>query len=297
MSHEHVTAIVTGGAAGIGRQLVESLLDAGARVMAVDMNPKSIAELQAANGRHGSRLGCHAIDLAQAGSAVAVVAAAIRTFGSFNTLVCNAGIGRISYTDDLLGAPPKAWEVSAAMWEHFFRVNTLAAIHLVNAAVPMLLAQDWGRIVAVTTSLDSMLNAGTGPYGPSKAGLEAFIAVVGNELADSPVAVNVLVPGGPVDTAMIPPTKGVSRSALLSPKVMVPPLLWLLSRKADGFRGHRLRAHLWDGAADPASTGSGSIAPIAWTSLARGQRRDPERSQAPARPTDTSTTPLPRTGV
>ncbi|MGE3809769.1 MAG: SDR family oxidoreductase [Gemmataceae bacterium] len=135
-----------------------------------------------------------------------------------------------------------------------------------------------GRIVSVTTSLDSMLNAGTGPYGPSKAALEAYTAVLGNELAGSGTTVNVLIPGGVVDTAMIPPLKGVERGALLPPNVMVQPLLWLLSREADGLNCQRLRASHWDASRPPHEALAAAAAPIAWSAIAAGQRRDLARS-------------------
>jgi len=278
MTHSHITAIVTGGAAGIGRELVQALLAAGAKVLAADIDAAQLGALAADNMHHGDRLACLALDLREADSARRTIEHALARFGSFNAVICNAGIGRRAYTRDLLDNPPRVWEIGDGMWQRFLEVNTLAPIRLVNAAVPMLLAQGWGRIVTITTSLDSMLNAGTGRYGPSKAALEAFTAVAGNELAGSGVTANVLVPGGAVDTAMIPPQRGLERGALLPATVMVAPVLWLLSREADGTSCRRIRANYWDGERSVPDFLEAAAAPIAWSSLAAGQRRNPVRT-------------------
>lgn len=278
MSHGHVGAIVTGAAAGIGRELALGLLENGARVLAVDLDHARLDALAREGAVHGSRLQCVALDLCQPDTAAAVIGQAHRGAGGFNTLICNAGIGRATYTQDLLDNPPRTWEIAPHIWQRFFEVNALAAIRLVTSAVPLLLQARWGRIVCVTTSLDSMLNAGTGPYGPSKAALEAFCAVAGAELDGSGVTANVLIPGGPVDTAMIPPQRGLARSALLPTRIMLAPLLWLLSRQADGITCRRVRADRWAAATSVAQALESACAPVAWSALAAGQRNNPVRT-------------------
>lgn len=285
----HVRAVVTGAAGGIGRALVAGLLASGARVLAVDMTGQGLDALREslpAGGR--DRFSAFCCDLAAEGAAQRVVDASHAALGEANALVCNAGVGRLLYSQDWLDRPPPAWEVPAQAWEKMFHINAISPILLANAFVPILRRQPWGRVVAVTTSLDSMLNAGTGPYGPSKAGLEAYMAVIGAELEGSPVSVNVLVPGGAVDTAMIPDMPGLPRSSLLQPEVMVPPLRWLLSAAANGFSQRRIRANLWDFALTPEEACAAAAAPIAWWSVAAGQRRALVRSEdaspAPSRP-------------
>jgi NAD(P)-dependent dehydrogenase (short-subunit alcohol dehydrogenase family) len=66
-----------------------------------------------------------------------------------------------------------------------------------------MMRQGWGRIISVTTSLGTMLNAGSPTYGPSKAALEALSAIMAKDLDGTGVTVNVLVPGGVTDTPMI----------------------------------------------------------------------------------------------
>lgn len=267
MPLDPLTAVVTGASGGIGRELVRGLLQAGATVLAVDMHDLSLESLK--KQCDSGRLHCMAIDLAGGDSAGQVVAQALELMGRIDLLVLNAGIGRATYATDILDQPPRAWEVVPEHWRRFFDVNALAGILLANAAVPSMVERGSGRIVAVTTSLDSMLVGGTGPYGPSKAALEAYCAVLGAEVAPLGIDVNVLIPGGPVDTAMIPAAPGLERSALLPPSVMVAPLLWLAGPAARGTHLRRFRADRWV----PGQEGD----PIAWSGL-MGQRRNPARS-------------------
>jgi NAD(P)-dependent dehydrogenase (short-subunit alcohol dehydrogenase family) len=115
-----------------------------------------------------------------------------------------------------------------------------------------------------------MLRKGFTPYGPSKAAAEALTAIMAADLEGSGVTANVLVPGGPTDTAMVPPYAPFERASLLQPSVMVPPLLWLLSDASAGVSGQRFRACYWDPSIDPAEAARAAMAPVAWTTLARG---------------------------
>ena len=266
-------AIVTGGGAGIGRALVQALLEDGAQVLAVDRDQAALDALMHSVPQVGARLQCLALDVTAEQAPTQILQTALNAFGSVNVLINNAGIGRTTYTRDLLSKPPRTWEISADIWQKFFAVNAMAAIRLSGVVVPHLLTQSWGRIINVTTSLDSMLRAGSGPYGPSKAAFEAFCAELGDELVGTGITVNVLVPGGPTDTAMIPPESGVARHALLPPTVMVPPLRWLLSSAADHVNLRRFRANLWDPTQPTADAAAAAGAPIAWAGIAAGQMR------------------------
>src|SRR5947207_2311970 len=73
-----------------------------------------------------------------------------------------------------------------------------------RAALLSMRAQKWGRIISVTTSMDTMYRKGNAPYGPSKAGHEALVATMAQELEGSGVTANVLTPGGGSNTNLIP---------------------------------------------------------------------------------------------
>src|SRR5258705_7706849 len=105
---------------------------------------------------------------------------------------------------------------------------------LSRALVHDMMRQKWGRIVNVTTSLGTMIRDGSPTYGPSKAALEAFSAIMAKDLAGTGVTVNVLVPGGVTDTGMVPLEAGYDRAEMIQPAVMAPPLNWLVSDAAGG---------------------------------------------------------------
>jgi NAD(P)-dependent dehydrogenase (short-subunit alcohol dehydrogenase family) len=136
-----------------------------------------------------------------------------------------------------------------------------------------MLKQKWGRIVGVTTSLDTMYRKGMTPYGPSKAGHEAFIATIAQELEGTGVTANVLVPGGPADTNLIPQGTPIDRSKLLRPEIMGPPAVWLATSEADGVNGRRFIAYHWDERIPLAKRLEKASAPAAWPQLGEQEIR------------------------
>src|SRR5688572_19376324 len=115
---------------------------------------------------------------------------------------------------------------------------------MARAAVPHFMAQGWGRIIGVTTSLDTMIRGRGSPYGVTKAAHEAFIAIMAQDLAGTGVTANVLIPGGAALTGGTPP--GREHPGLLPAEVMQAPAVWLASEESDGFTGRRIIAHNWD---------------------------------------------------
>ena len=153
-------------------------------------------------------------------------------------------------------------------WRRFVAVHTTAPLALANAVVPEMMRQGWGRIVNVTTSLGTMLNAGSPTYGPSKAALEALSAIMAKDLDGTGVTVNVLVPGGITNTPMISDEAGFARATMIQPEVMASPLVWLVSDAAGKVTGRRFLAVHWDPGLPPEQAAEQAGAPVAWTSIA-----------------------------
>jgi NAD(P)-dependent dehydrogenase (short-subunit alcohol dehydrogenase family) len=264
------TAIVTGAAGGIGRAFVKGLLGAGHRVAAVDQTADGLAAVMAENGRQQGdpALLTIAADLAEDGAAERIVAAATARFGRIDILVNNAGIGQATIRRDNWQNPIRFWEISAEQWRRFIAVHTTAPLTLAQAVVPGMTAAKWGRIVNVTTSLGTMIRAGSPSYGPSKAALEALSAVMAKDLDGSGVTVNVLVPGGVTNTGMVPLESGFDRERMIQPAVMAPPLLWLVSDAAQAVTARRFLAVHWDPALPPEEAAAKAGAPIAWSEIA-----------------------------
>ena len=184
-----------------------------------------------------------------------------------DALVNNAGLGLDRIRRDFMQRPIAFWEVEPAIISQFFAVNGLAPFLLAHALVKDMTAQGRGRIINVTTSLDSMIRKGFAPYGGSKASLEAHSAVMAADLEGTGVTVNVLVPGGPADTGMIPAETGFARGRLIRPEARTPPLLWLLSDEAADGTSHRVLAARWNNEAGDRAALAGASGPAAWPQL------------------------------
>ena len=135
---------------------------------------------------------------------------------------------------------------------------------MTRAIAPVLIAAGWGRIVNITTSLSTMVMRGMAPYGAAKAALEANSAIWAKDLAGTGVTVNVLIPGGMADTAFVPVEAVPNRSALISPDVMIDPIVWLMSRASNGTTAVRIIAQHWKSTTAIDENLRAAAAPIAW---------------------------------
>jgi 3-oxoacyl-[acyl-carrier protein] reductase len=142
--------------------------------------------------------------------------------------------------------PTRFWETSPDTWRMIIDTNVNGPFYMAKAAVPQMMAAGWGRIVNVSMSYETMKRPGFTPYGPSKAALESETIIWAQDLKDTGITVNALLPGGPVETGMIPPSfPDDMRRRLLRPDIVVPPLLWLASERSNGFTGRRLTGIEW----------------------------------------------------
>ena len=271
MELEGKVAIVTGAAGGFGRELVRGLLDAGAKVAALDVDEKRLDELAAMHEESvgTGRLVTARTDISRCDECEAAVAEARAQLGGLHILVNNGALGmgiiRVDHMTELVGIH----EIAPEMWDRFVAVNLSGAWYMTRAAIDGMLAQRWGRIVNVTTSFFTMLRGRFHPYGPAKAGLEAMSAGHAGEFEGRGVTVNVVVPGGPSDTPMVPMEAGFDRRTMIRPTAMVPPILWLCSEAGGAHTGHRYIAANWDAAVDPEAAAEGCRAPIGWPDLAQ----------------------------
>jgi NAD(P)-dependent dehydrogenase (short-subunit alcohol dehydrogenase family) len=270
MSEQQRVAMLTGAAGGIGRELVLGLLDTGLKVAAVDRSAPGLAELaqEAQRRQHGANLMTVEADLSRDESIDEVISRARGRFGVIDILVNNAGVGQATIRSDNRQRPIKFWEVTPEQWKLFAAVHTNAPMALSRALVHDMMRQKWGRIVNVTTSLGTMIREGSPTYGPSKAALEAFSAIMAKDLAGTGVTVNVLVPGGVTNTPMVPLEAGYDRAEMIQPAVMAPPLNWLVSDAASGVTGRRFLAVHWNPSLPPEEAAAKAGAPVAWTEIA-----------------------------
>ncbi len=262
------TAIVTGGASGIGKAMALGLVGAGYTVLVVDRNPATLATMPAAAaGLPGSVITMEA-DLSQLDSFDRIVAEALKPTGRIDVLLNVAGVGQAAVKADQRRNPIRAWEITPEQWARFLAVNATAPIMMARAVVPHMLKAGKGRVITVTTSLGTMVREGYLLYGSSKAAAESSMAVLAADLKGTGVTANVLVPGGVTNTPLVGENAG-DPSKMLQPEIMVKPLLWLVSDAADAVSGRRFIAADWDSSVPPDQAAEKAGAPVAWLSIAR----------------------------
>ncbi len=260
-THAGKVAIVTGAGRGIGRAVTLGLLQAGARVVAVDIDRVPLDV--------NPSLLLYSADITQDAAAAAIVAQTIEQFGRVDILVNNAGVNLESLLPADGERPEKFWDIAPADFRRVLEVNAVSPFLMTRAAVAPMIEERWGRIINVTTSLDTMFRQGQIPYGGSKAANEAHSAAMAEDLANTGVTLNIVVPGGLVKSRMTTSAQAIYKSGLFEPEIMVDPLLWLTSSAADAVTGKRLIAAYWDGALPATESLEKCSAPIAWPQVGK----------------------------
>ena len=274
--------LVTGAGAGLGRAMAMGLAQAGAHVIAADVDEaaakKTVADTQAAGKFYPHRL--DVTDRVQCEDAIAQT---VKSFGRIDVLVNCAGLNMLIFSKDFLTDLVRFWTVDPDKWQKLYDVNVRGPFLLARAAAPHMMAQKWGRIINVTTSYSTMMRAGNTPYGQAKAAMEAGTVCWADDLAGTGVTCNVLIPGGAADTAMIPADSPVDRSKLVKPEAMIGPLKFLASSASDRITGQRFVARDWNDAVSIEDNLQSSMSPAAWPELAAGASPGAPVNPAPVR--------------
>ena len=266
-------AIVTGAASpiGMGRSITTGLVRAGARVAMLDVNEDWLD--QSANdmreiGGDDAVLPIVA-DVTDPESVDSAVQRTINEMGGLHILVNNAGINARTggFGARAAGSQNDFWTLPADAWLRVISVNLSGPFLMSHAVAPHMIEQSFGRIIGVTTSMDTMWRKGGAPYGPSKAGHEALVAIMAQDLEGTGVTANVLTPGGATATNMVIPPEGATTDALIQPEAMQSPAVWIASDDASHWNGRRIIAYYWDDSLPLEERLEKCSAPAAWPQL------------------------------
>ncbi len=183
------TAIITGGARGIGFAAAAKLVAAGAAVSLWDIDAAKLTEAAEALNRAGEASGGKAIaatvELTDEAAVNAAATATETTLGRIDILVNNAGI---------TGGNARLWELEPDVWRRVIDVNLVAPYLICRAVVPMMLKRDAGRIVNIASIAGKEGNPNASHYSASKAGLIALTKSLAKELATTGIRVNCITP-------------------------------------------------------------------------------------------------------
>src|SRR3954469_6423583 len=244
-SLDGVRALVTGSTSGLGLAMASALASAGGAVGVTGRAAGRAAAI--ARGLDGLRSFGVGMDVRDPGSVASGVESAWSRLGGIDLLVNNAGIGMRTVNPRFLEEPQPFWAVPVDGFRDVFDTKVIGCFLVAAAVVPRMLEAGGGRVVNISMNESTMVRRGFVPYGPSGAAVEALSRVMAADLADSPVRVNMLLPGGATATGMVP-SEGLSddvRSSLLSPDVMGPPIVWLASPEAADVHDERIVAAEW----------------------------------------------------
>ena len=196
--------MVTGATSGLGAAMADALSAAGARVV---VTSRRLSGAQAVAQRLGSDALGVELDVRDEAVVDTTIAEVWERLGGLDVLVNNAGIGMRTVNPRFLTDPQPFWEVTPAGFRDVVDTKVTGTFLVARAVAPRMVAAGSGRIVSISMSESTMTRRGFVPYGPSGAAVEALSRVMAADLAGTPVTVNMLLPGGPTATGMVPRTR------------------------------------------------------------------------------------------
>ena len=178
------TAVVTGGAQGIGLAITKRLLQSGARVLIWDIDGAQLAATCATLAGQGEVSGA-VVELTDDAAVAAATAKAAAGGGAIDILVNNAGI---------TGGNATTWELDPVVWRRVIEVNLIAPYLTCRHVVPAMLAKGYGRIVNIASVAGKEGNPNASHYSASKAALIALTKSLAKEVATKGILVNAITP-------------------------------------------------------------------------------------------------------
>ena len=175
-------AVVTGGAQGIGRAIVERFLQSGAAVAIWDRDSKLAQKI--VGGLKG-KAAAFEVDVTSYTEIERARDQTVKAFGRIDILVNNAGIA---------GPNVKTWEYPLDAWRDVLSINLDGPFLCCRAVAPLMIAQNYGRIVNIASIAGKEGNPNAPAYSASKAGVIALTKSLGKELASYDISVNCITP-------------------------------------------------------------------------------------------------------
>jgi 3-oxoacyl-[acyl-carrier protein] reductase len=239
-------ALITGGSRGIGAAAVKMFAQAGADVVFNYFRSRRAADAVAREARkHGTRVEAFRADLRRMRDAQALVEFAIERLGRLDILVANAGIWN---AEEL-----PIERISEQQWDEMMAANVKSVYAVIHYAVPQMIRQKSGRIIAISSTAGQRGEAFHTHYGASKGAIISFVKGLSTELARHNILVNCVAPGW-VDTDMSKPvlatkagwkfaTSAIPLGRVATAEEIAGPILFLASDLATFLTGEILNVN------------------------------------------------------
>ena len=184
-------ALVTGGAAGIGRACALRFAAEGAAVVVSDIDGEGAAEVAELICSSGGRAVSVVADVSQEAAVAAMVATAVRQFGRLDILHNNAALVRAGDTD----ADGAVADMDIEVWDRTMAVNLRGPMLGCKHAIPIMIADGGGAIINTSSGASITANARLSAYAASKSGLNTLTRYVAKQYGKSGIRCNAVVPG------------------------------------------------------------------------------------------------------
>src|ERR1700681_1383889 len=176
------TAVITGGAAGIGLAIAQRLVASGGKVSLWDKDP---SKLKSARSMLGKATETCVVDVADVASVDAAAKATSSALGRIDALVCSDGVAVLNST---------TWQYPVHEWQQVIGINLNGVFYCNRAIVRIMLERDYGRIVNIASIAGKEGNPNASAYSASKAGVIGLTKSIGKELAKTGIRVNCVTP-------------------------------------------------------------------------------------------------------
>lgn len=180
---DNKTWLITGSSRGLGRQIAESVLQAGGNVVA---SARDGAQLGGLVEQYGPRVKALSLDVTDTKAAHHAVAEAVQTFGRLDVLVNNAGYADVASIEDM----------SEEMFRAQIDTNFYGVVNMTRASLPIMRAQGAGHIIQISSVGGRVGGAGLGAYQAAKWAVGGFSEVLAKEVASFGIKITVAEPGG-----------------------------------------------------------------------------------------------------
>ena len=185
MNLKNQIAVVTGGAKGIGKDIVMRLSEEGAKVVIADTDFETAQEAANKISEDGAEVIAIKADVAKVDEICNLFESTVSEFGRLDILVNNAGIQIRSSSLDF----------SEENWDKLMDLNLKGVFFCAQAAARIMVRQGGGKILNISSGTSVRITPGRAPYGISKAAVNNLTAVLGAEWAKYGVRVNAVAPG------------------------------------------------------------------------------------------------------
>ncbi len=233
------SALITGGASGLGKQTAATMAAEGVRVMIADVNDSTLDSARRELAAAGAEVEAVRVDVRSMESCSTAVAATIARFGAVDILVNSAGIG---------GPNEFFAQTGPRDWEDLIAINLLGVIHCCRAVTDHMIERASGKIVSIASEAGKANEKRMVVYGATKGGVISLTRGLAAELGRFNICVNAVCPGvtrtpmtAYIDEAM---EKQASRfyplGRLGQPEDIAPMITFLASERASWITGQAI---------------------------------------------------------